>query len=164
MLKAAQSFPNYQILIAGAPNMDDQVYLDIAKKTPVKIVRNETYELLNIAHMAAVTSGTATLETALFKVPQVVCYKGNPISVGIARKLIKVKYISLVNLIMDKELVKELIQKDLTKTSLANELEKFDDAKSSDRLALVKAYTELETILGGGGASEKVADLIIAEN
>jgi lipid-A-disaccharide synthase len=161
MLKAAAHFSDFQILIAGAPNMEDKVYLDIAKNISIKIIQNETYPLLNNSFMAMVTSGTATLETALFKVPQVVCYKGNPISVLIARWLIKVKYISLVNLIMEKELVKELIQSDLTPKNIIRELTCFADTNKPERIDLVNQYHELETVLGGGGASEIVAQNII---
>ena len=106
-----------------------------------------------------VTSGTATLETALFKVPQVVCYKGSTISYQIAKRIITLKFISLVNLIMDKEVVTELIQDDFTKGNLTAELDKILD--NSHREELFLQYYELEQILGGKGASEKTAKLII---
>ena len=108
-----------------------------------------------------VTSGTATLETALFKVPEVVCYKGSSISYQIAKRLIKVKYISLVNLIMDQLVVTELIQNDLTPKNIIRELKLLEDSNSPARQKLKETYTELEKKLGGGGASDHVAKLIL---
>lgn len=159
MLEAASSFKHMEIVIAASPNMDEDVYLNLANGIPIKIIPNATYQILNQAHAAMVTSGTATLETALFHVPQVVCYKGNPISVAIARRLVKVDYISLVNLIMSKEVVKELIQSDLTPENIGKELRPLIE-NGPARESLLTAYQSLETILGGGGASEKVAGLI----
>ncbi len=161
MLEAAKHFPEMEILIAGAPNMSNDFYNNLANKVPIKIIENQTYDILNHAHMAMVTSGTATLETALFKVPQVVCYKGSPISVMIARQLIKIKFISLVNLIMDKEVVKELIQKDLTAKAIIEELRSFEADNNPKRLELLAQYDTMENNLGGGGASEKVASLLV---
>lgn len=161
MLAAAKHFGEMEILVAGAPNIAPEYYKNLAGNTPIKVIPNRTYDVLNQAHLAMVTSGTATLETALFKVPQVVCYKGNPISVAIARRLIKVKYISLVNLIMDKEVVKELIQDDLNEANIKQELLPMLAADSPERKALLTAYDELENILGGGGASNKVASLLV---
>ncbi len=161
MLQAAKAYKNMEILIGGAPNIPEKFYLDLAKNIPIKVIPNRTYDLLNQAHLAMVTSGTATLETALFKVPQVVCYKGNPISVSIARKLIKVDYISLVNLIMGKEVVKELIQKDLTAENINSILLPMQDAENEARKKLLSAYDELEKLLGGGGASDKTASLLV---
>ena len=161
MLEAAKGFDQMEILIGGAPNIPEKFYLDLAGSVPIKVIPNRTYDLLNQAHLAMVTSGTATLETALFKVPQVVCYKGNTISVSIARKLIKVDYISLVNLIMDKEVVKELIQKDLTAENIKAVLLPMQDTDNEARKNLLSAYDELERILGGGGASEKTASLLV---
>lgn len=161
MLEAAKGFERMNILVAGAPNIADEVYLNLAKNTPITIIQNETYDVLNQAHVAMVTSGTATLETALFKVPQVVCYKGNSISVAIARKLIKVDYISLVNLIMGKEVVKELIQNDLTAENIQKELLPLIEEQSEKRSKMLKAYSSLEELLGSGGASDKVASLLL---
>ncbi len=163
MLKAAKAFSDYEILVAGAPNIEPSFYLGLAKEIEVKIIDNNTYTLLNNAHLAMVTSGTATLETALFKVPQVVCYKGNPISVAIARKLIKVDYISLVNLIMDAPVLTELIQHELTPTAIVSELKAMENENSEKRQALLETYRLLEERLGGGGASERVADLIVSK-
>ncbi|MEO6903049.1 MAG: lipid-A-disaccharide synthase [Bacteroidia bacterium] len=171
MLSMKKHFRNYQFIIAGAPSQNNEFYqpfIDADKlnnskkneiKSDVKIVFNQTYELLQKAHAALVTSGTATLETALFNVPEVVCYKGSTISFAIAKKLVKVKYISLVNLIMDKEIVKELIQEELNETNLKLELSKLLDPVS--RQQILNNYAELKTKLGGGGASQKAAEVII---
>lgn len=120
---------------------------------------NKTYDVLSFATAALVTSGTATLETALFKVPQVVCYKGGFISYHIAKRIIKLKYISLVNLIMDKEVVTELIQNDFNPENLKKELDKILD--DYHRAVLFLDYYDLEHALGGKGASEKTARLIV---
>lgn len=160
MLDAAKRFTEMEIVVAGAPNIPEEYYRKLAKDIPIKVISNRTYDILNQAHLAMVTSGTATLETALFKVPQVVCYKGNPVSVAIARRLIKVPYISLVNLIMNKEVVKELIQKDLTASAIYAHLSVLNEGEK--RAALLDEYDQLERILGGGGASEKIAQLILS--
>ena len=162
MLELSKAFPEYQFVVAQAPGMDESFYHDLlAPYTNVSSVRNETYHLLNQSSAALVTSGTATLETALFGVPEVVCYKGNPISYLIARKLIRVKYISLVNLIMDREVVKELIQDKLTVENLAKELRLllYDQQK---RKQLDQDYKALKRLLSeGGNASVKAAKIII---
>ncbi|MBI3133710.1 MAG: lipid-A-disaccharide synthase [Bacteroidetes bacterium] len=160
MLKAAESFENYQVLIAGAPNMPQEFYQQLAGKQPIHVLHGQTYDLLNNANLAMVTSGTATLETALFKVPEVVCYKGSAVSYQIARRLIKVKYISLVNLIMDKLVVKELIQHAMTAPQIVTELKSLEDPQHQKSVELKTNYAILEEKLGGGGASKKVADLI----
>lgn len=159
MLRLIPSFSEYQFVIAGAPSLDLEFYAPFLKNYAVKLISNKTYELLSHSYAALVTSGTATLETALLKVPQVVCYKGNWISYQIAKRIITLDYISLVNLIMDKEVVKELIQGDLTAKNLEKELSKILDGPA--REAQLKAYQELETKLGGKGASEHAAALII---
>lgn len=160
MLKAAESFPDYQILIAGAPNMPQEFYQQLAGTQKIQVLHGQTYDLLNNAQLAMVTSGTATLETALFKVPEVVCYKGSAISYQIARRLIKVKYISLVNLIMDKLVVNELIQHDMTPQRIVEELHLLADARSNKAQTLQADYRQLEEKLGGGGASKRVSGLI----
>lgn len=160
MLEAGKAFDDYQLVVAGAPSLDQSFYDPFLKKG-AKIVQNETYPLLQISSAAMVTSGTATLETALFKVPEVVCYKGSRISYEIAKRLIKVKYISLVNLIMDRVVVKELIQQDCNPPAIRAEL----DLLLNDpdyRKRVLSDYDELETILGGGGASEKVAQSLLS--
>lgn len=123
MLEASKNFPDYTIIVAKASSLDDSFYSHLLEAYPqVQSVRNDTYNLLSQASAALVTSGTATLETALFGVPEVVCYKGSPISYHIAKRLIRIKYISLVNLIMDKLVVTELIQNDLTVENVTREL------------------------------------------
>jgi lipid-A-disaccharide synthase len=142
MLSLVKYFPDYQFVIAGAPSQEYSFYEPFIKSNNVKFISNKTYDLLSISYAALVTSGTATLETALFKVPQVVCYKGSAISYQIAKRIITLKFISLVNLIMDKEVVTELIQNDFNKKRLKKELEIIlDDAKRSN---IFVNYHELE--------------------
>ncbi len=159
MTAIAADFNDFQFVIAGAPSIDKQFYRDFIAEENIKFVSNKTYDLLSNAHSALVTSGTATLETALFKVPEVVCYKANWISYQIAKRIITLKYISLVNLIMNKEVVKELIQEDCNPEQLKKELQKINEPKH--RSLLIEAYNELETKLGGIGASKKVAQQIV---
>lgn len=159
MLSLVEDFQDYQFVIAGAPSQDYDFYKSFIKQENVAFVSNKTYDLLSISHAALVTSGTATLETALFKVPQVVCYKANAISYHIAKRIITLKYISLVNLIMDREVVTELIQGELNKKRLKTELEAIlDDNK---RIQLFIDYYDLEKKLGGEGASKNAAKLIV---
>jgi lipid-A-disaccharide synthase len=159
MLSIVSDFPDYQFVIAGAPSQDYHFYEQFLTNKSVKFVSNKTYDLLSVATAALVTSGTATLETALFKIPEVVCYKGSWASYQIAKRIITLKYISLVNLIMDEEVVTELIQDKLNPKNLKKELSKLLDDKY--RADLLQKYDELETKLGGIGASEKTAKLII---
>ncbi|WBX70770.1 lipid-A-disaccharide synthase [Tenacibaculum retecalamus] len=159
MLSLVADFSNYQFVIAGAPSQPYEFYQEFIGDKNVKFINNKTYDLLSISHVALVASGTATLETALFKVPQVVCYKGSNISYQIAKRIITLKYISLVNLIMDKEVVTELIQNDFTKVNLTNELNRI--LKPVHREELFLSYFDLEQKLGGKGASEKTAKLIV---
>ena len=159
MLSVSDDFTDYQFVIAGAPSQEYSFYQTFLKKKNVHFVANKTYDLLSHSHAALVTSGTATLETALFKVPEVVCYKGNRISYEIAKRIITLKYISLVNLIMDKEVVKELIQNDLNTKNLKAELQKI--LEPTYRQKLLQEYDVLEQKLGGDGASEKTAKLIV---
>lgn len=161
MLSVVDDFPEYQFVIAGAPSQEYEFYKTFITKSNIKFISNKTYNLLKIAHAALVTSGTATLETALFKVPEVVCYKGNWISYQIAKRIITLKYISLVNLIMDKEVVTELIQDECNTKNIKKELNKLLDPNY--RSALLAKYDELEQKLGGSGASEKTAQLIITD-
>lgn len=160
MLEALKDFSNYQIVIAGAPNKSTSFYNAIIGNSDIKIIENDTYNLLNHSDLAVVTSGTATLETALFQVPQVVCYKASSISYQIAKRLIKTKYISLVNLIMDKEVVTELIQNDLTAKNIKVELNKISEHNSVGRNEMLNHYKLLIESLGGGGASDEVARLM----
>lgn len=162
MLEVAKSFPDYQFVVAKAPGQDDAFYEPfLLAYQNVSSVRNDTYNLLMQSTAALVTSGTATLETALFGVPEVVCYKGSNISYQIAKRLIKIKFISLVNLIMDKEVVKELIQQELTTKNLVNELGLL--LNNPQRInQLSSDYTALKNILSAGGnASEKAATITV---
>lgn len=161
MLSVTASFPEYQFVIAGAPSLADEFYSAFLKDSQVHYVSNKTYELLSCSHAALVTSGTATLETALFKVPQVVCYKGSWTSYQIAKRIITLDYISLVNLIMEREVVKELIQNDLNTKTLTAELQKI--ISGPQREALLLDYDALQLKLGGKGASQKTANLIYKE-
>ena len=158
MLSVVKTFSDYQFVIAGAPSQDPLFYSSFIENKNVFFVENATYDLLSMSHAALVTSGTATLETALFKVPEVVCYKTSWISYEIGKRLVKLKYISLVNLILDKEVVTELIQASFNSKRLTKELSSIlNGGKREEQFV---AYHELETKLGGPGASQKVAELI----
>jgi len=159
MLKMADKFRNYQFVIAGAPSQEFEFYKQFIGKQNVKFINNKTYDLLSVSFAALVTSGTATLETALFKVPEIVCYKTSWLSYQIGKRIISLKFISLVNLIMDKEVVKELIQDDFNEVNLEKELHKVLDENYREQMFL--NYFELEKKLGGKGASKKTAQLII---
>jgi lipid-A-disaccharide synthase len=159
MLSIIDYFPDYQFVIAGAPSQEFSFYKPYLTTSQVHFIANKTYDLLAIAHAALVTSGTATLETALFKVPEVVLYKGSAISYQIAKRVVTLKYISLVNLIMDQEVVTELIQGDCNTKKIKKELEKI--LNPDYRKTLFKNYDILETKLGGMGASQKTAKLIV---
>ncbi len=160
MLSVIDHFPNYQFVIAGAPSLNATFYETFTWGKDVQVVTNQTYSLLHLAEAALVTSGTATLETALFGVPQVVCYKGNWISYWIARRLVDVPFISLVNLVSEKEVVKELIQGDLAAKNIRNELQKI--LPEGERYLNIKRdYEQLQEKLGGQGASNNAAELIV---
>jgi lipid-A-disaccharide synthase len=162
MLSVANHFPEYQFVVAKAPGQDDHFYEPFLNGiSNVDVVKNSTYDLLLKAKAALVTSGTATLETALFAVPEIVCYKGSPISYQIIKRLIKIKFISLVNLIMNKEIVKELIQDELNTTNLVRELSRL--LKDDDHIAsLNKDYQSLHAVLSAGGhASQQAAEKIM---
>ncbi|PTX59177.1 lipid-A-disaccharide synthase [Kordia periserrulae] len=158
MLSVVDDFPAYQFVIAGAPSQEKSFYDQFVGGKSVHFISNKTYDILSVANAALVTSGTATLETALYKVPQVVCYKANNISYQIAKRIITLDYISLVNLIMDREVVKELIQHDFNTKNLKKELTKILD--ETERAKLFMDYFELEQKLGGKGASRNAAKLI----
>lgn len=162
MLSLVEDYKEYQFVIAGAPSQDYDFYKTFIKTDNVSFVTNKTYDLLSVSKAALVASGTATLETALFKIPQVVCYKGSNISYQIAKRIITLKFISLVNLIMDKEVVKELIQNDFTKKKLKLELDKIIAGET--RVELLDNYNLLENKLGGAGASMKTAKMIYELN
>ena len=159
MLKMVDKFTGYQFVIAGAPSQNYSFYKTFIKNDTVRFISNKTHDLLSVSYAALVTSGTATLETALFKVPEVVCYKGSTISYQIGKRLVNLKYISLVNLILDKEVVTELIQHDFNEKKLEKELAKILQEKARSQLFL--DYFDLEQKLGGKGASAKIAELIL---
>lgn len=163
MLEMAPLFPDHQFVIAGAPSIPALFYEDILvqKQRPenVNFVQKQTYDLLSQAEAALVTSGTATLETAMFQVPEVVCYKGGNLSYQIAKRLISVKYISLVNLIVDKSLVKELIQNNFNSKELHSELLKL--FLPENRAEIKSGFIELQSLMGDAGASQRAAALMV---
>ncbi|GAB4150594.1 MAG: lipid-A-disaccharide synthase [Bacteroidia bacterium] len=158
MMQCASKFPQYRFIIAGAPSQPESFYKELLGEQKAEIVFGKTYALLSQSHAALVTSGTATLETALFNVPEVVCYKGSAISYAIAKRLVKVKYISLVNLIMDREVVKELIQHDMNADTVSLELSKISE-EGSYRSQMIEDYKSLHHLLRKG----KSASLVTAE-
>jgi lipid-A-disaccharide synthase len=161
MLQVVKHFPQYAFVVAQASAQPESLYQELIGDAPVLIVKDQTYNLLKQSTAALVTSGTATLETALFGVPEVVCYKGNPISYWLATKLVKVKYISLVNLIMDKLVVTELIQDDLNEAQLKTALDRLlnDEAYKEQ---LQQDYATLWYKLGSSHASGNAAKEIVA--
>ena len=160
MLSARSSFPDYQFVIAGAPSLPVEFYNSLTASSNTPVISGVTYELVSHASAALVTSGTATLETALLGTPEVVCYKGGRISYTIARSLIKVKFISLVNLIMDRLVVTELIQDKLNPKNIEAELKAILDSGKRDKM--LEEYKVLVNKLGGSGASKKTAELMVA--
>lgn len=160
MMQMVEHFPQYTFVVAQAPSLPDELYTNIIGNKDVLLVKNQTYNVLKQAKAALVTSGTATLETALFGVPQVVCYMAEPISFWIAKRIVKVKYISLVNLIMDKPVVTELIQGDLSERNLKTELDKIL-TESPELQSMKKDYAELWSKLGSKTASTEAANAIM---
>lgn len=165
MLSVSQRFPQYQFIVARAPGLEEAFYTPMLQGYPnVAVVSGQTYELLSVARAALVTSGTATLETALFRVPEVICYRGNPISYAIARRLVNIRFIGLVNLIMDRLVVRELIQHELTPDGLAAELDRLLHEEEY-RASMLNDYESLwQLLVQGGSASAKAAALIIDRN
>lgn len=161
MLEATKNFPGYHFVVAKAPGLEESFYNDLLSAyANVSAVVNKTYHLLSEAKAAVVTSGTATLETALFNVPEVICYKGSNISYQIAKRLVKIKYICLVNLIMDKEVVKELIQDEMTADNITKELNELLNNPAKQK-QLQQDYTALKQLLtAGGNASANAAKII----
>jgi lipid-A-disaccharide synthase len=160
MISTMEHFREYQFVIVGLSVNTREFYSSMIKDSGVKIIFDQTYNILQHSTAALVTSGTATLETALFGVPEVVCYKGSGISFWLAKRIVNVKYISLVNLILDREVVKELIQKDFTRKNLVRELAVLlNDEKKKSQLG--NDYVELKSLLGGPGASAKTAEIIV---
>lgn len=160
MIAVARKWTGYQFIVAGAPSFETTYYEPWLKDTGIPVLFHATYDLLNHAEAAVVASGTATLETALFNVPQIVVYKGNPISIAIARAVVKIRFISLVNLIMDKRVVKELIQQDCNQDNIHEELQLILNDKPY-RNKMLDDYRQLHDKMGKPGASEKTAGLII---
>ena len=160
MMQVKPSFPDYQFVVAGAPSISREYYEEILRGAGVQLVMNQTYDLLKHAEAALVTSGTATLETALMEVPQVVCYKGNYFSYLIARQIVHIPYISLVNLIAGKQLVPELLQDQLNSKNLVAHLEAIVK-QGPQRQAMMEGYQSLKQCLGGRGASGRTANLMI---
>jgi lipid-A-disaccharide synthase len=161
MLNAVEKFPQYQIVIAGAPSMDADYYKPILKGKNIPVLFGQTYAILRNAKAAIVTSGTATLETAILNVPQVVCYKTSPITYNIGILIVKVRFFSLVNIIMGKEVVKELLQTNLS-NRISEELNLLLN-NAEYREDMLKNYNELRTLCGGSGASRRVAQMMLAE-
>lgn len=162
-MSLVEKYPDFDFVIAALDNHKESFYRKLMHGLDTKIIFNQTYSILNVAYCAVVCSGTATLETALFNVPEVVCYKGNPISIAIGKILIKLKYISLVNLILNRPAVVELIQEDWNKERLDKEFRKiaYDERY---RTEMKMNYSNLKTILGDAGASRKIAKRIVALN
>jgi lipid-A-disaccharide synthase len=162
MLKVTGSFPACQFILAGVKNIPDDIYKRITGRMPVKLVKEKTYEILHVCDAALVTSGTATLEAALHGAPQVVCYRADFLSMIIGWMVIKVKYISLVNLIMDSEVVKELIQYDLTMKKLIHELKAVLPG-GDKRDMILNNYELLKTRLGPAGASKRISRQMVED-
>lgn len=159
MLAAAERFPDHRAVVAAAPAVPGSLYAGLMRGSGATLVTGRTYDLLRQARAALVTSGTATLETALLGVPEVVCYSGNAFSYAIARRIVKVPFISLVNLIMEREVVRELIQGEMTTEAVAGELDSLlHDAGRRQRM--IDDLRHLRDTLGGPGASEKAARVL----
>lgn len=159
MLSVTADFPEQQFVVAAAPSFEEAYYRQFINSANVTLVFGQTYQLLHVAKAAVVASGTATLETALFHVPQVVVYRGGAISVAIARMLVKIRFISLVNLIMDRKVVTELIQEDCNTLQISTNLKNL--LEGTEREQMLKDYAELSGKMGTAGASERTAKLIL---
>jgi lipid-A-disaccharide synthase len=161
MLDVTKDFKEYEFVVAGSMTLPKSHYDSLAKHN-IKVIFNQTYELMIYAKAGIIKSGTSTLESALFKLPQVVCYKGGSLSFAIGKKLVNVKYISLVNLIMDKPIVKELIQNDLTSGNISEELGKLLHDETY-RNTMINEYSALIKHLGGSGASFRIAQYLVED-
>ena len=162
MIRAASSFHNdYQLVLAGAPGIDEAYYRQFIEGTGVRLVMNQTYSLLSRAHAALVTSGTATLETALFGVPQVVCYETPlPWLIGyLKKKVLKVKYVSLVNLIADREVVVELVADSFSEDNIRTQLARVLDGPA--RQQMLSDYEQVARLLGKNNAPDEAARIMI---
>ena len=163
MIEAMRQFPDYQPVIAGAPGIDESFYAPYLQEGAC-IVFGQTYDILNNAHAALVTSGTATLETAIFRVPQVVCY-ATPMAKlysWLKKHFLKVKYVSLVNLIAGSEVVRELVAADMTVANVKDEIARLLPDDGNDRVAMLGEYDRMLSILGEPGASERAAEKIVS--
>lgn len=158
MVKVSRAFPEYQFKLAVAPSMSLKFIKSYVGDAPIELIQGKTYDVIQSADLALVTSGTATLETALFNVPEIICYKTSYISYAIGRMVVKVKYICLVNLIMDKLVVPEYIQEKCTEKALIQEIKALMTGPKREQM--LKEYAQLHKTLGSGGASKKVAQLI----
>jgi lipid-A-disaccharide synthase len=156
MLEAVKNQNNYQLVIAAASAIPESIYQEIIKSYPVTVIYNQTYNILNHAHSAVVTSGTATLETALFKVPEVVVFKTGPLTYFIGKMIVKIKFFSLVNIILDKEVVKELLQENLA-TDIATEMKKILNDQNY-RSKMIEDYNTIDNMLGESGVSDRIAN------
>lgn len=162
MIKVAKHFPEYQFLLAGVRNLPDDLYMNILGDEPVRLIKEKTYEILSIAEASLIKSGTSTLEAALLGIPQVVCYKGDFVSMLVSWMLIRVKYVSLVNLIMESEVVKELLQYKLNEKNITRELKSILPG-GEKREKMLNDYKLLKDKLGPAGASARVAGDMVNE-
>jgi len=160
MLQVANNFPDYQFIVAAAPSLNKDVFEKYSGQYKIKLIYDDTYNLLRHSEAAIVTSGTATLETAILNIPELVCYKGDTFSYQIAKRLIKIDYISLVNLVMNKEIIKEFIQYDMTVEKISNELKQILN-NNVYRNTMLTNFEEMRNVLGGKGASKRTARIII---
>jgi lipid-A-disaccharide synthase len=161
MLEVVKDFKEYQFVVAGSTNLPKSHYAALLQHH-IPVVYNQTYDLMNCAEAGIIKSGTSTLESALFKLPQVVCYKAGAVSFAIGKRLVKITYISLVNLIMDKPIVKELVQNDLTSANISQELTRLLQDKAY-RANMIQEYDNLINHLGGAGASLKLAQYLVKD-
>ncbi|MCD6068522.1 MAG: lipid-A-disaccharide synthase [Bacteroidetes bacterium] len=167
MLKLRNDFPAYEFVVVAAPNLPEEYYRSVTDLGQTKLLYNKAYQVLQHAHAGLIKSGTSVLEAALFHLPQVCCYYGNGITIWIAKRLAKVKYISLPNLILDKPVVTELIQEDMNYERMKSELHALVNDPSK-RNEMEAEYKRLDEVLGGSGASERIAkkmyEYLIKEN
>lgn len=161
MLRVTPDYKEYQFVVAGANNLEKRYYAPLEKHN-IKVVFNQTYELMSYAEAGIIKSGTSTLESALFKLPQVVCYRAGALSFAIGRRLVKIDYISLVNLIMNRPVVKELIQEELTSENISTELSRLLKDKAY-REKMISEYETLSQMLGGKGASQRMAAHLVED-
>ncbi|MFL5752875.1 MAG: lipid-A-disaccharide synthase [Bacteroidia bacterium] len=159
MMNVAKQFPQFQFIIAGSPGLPESYYQQYLSGSDLRIIFGKTHEILHHSYAGLIKSGTSTLEAALYDVPQVVCYKGNAVSIWIAKRLANVKYFSLVNLIMDKPVVKELLQEEMNEETLKAEFTKIR-SETGERKAMLKDYEQLRQDLGNSGASKRLAALM----